>query len=314
MRRLLITSVLALSALSLVGCTAGGLSGASTSGQPDSKTTDSTMPGGALTEQAPAAAGAPVARDSAGATVAVGGERDVITTGHLSLTVPSPGQAADDATGIVEQAGGRVDARTENPRPQPVDHGPDSATSGATQSSQTDSAQLTLRIPSTILSSTLAKLKKLGTVQDSSLTSQDVTAQSQDLDARVIALRTSVDRLVALMAKADSTADLIAIESALSERQANLEGLEAQKRVLDSQVQLATITLDLHSVADAPVKTPDTFLSGLAAGWNSFVAFFAGVVVVLGVLVPWIVLATLIAAGTLTILRIRRRAGKAATG
>jgi hypothetical protein len=302
MRRLLITSVLALAALSLAGCTAGGPSGASTTVQPDSK----------MTEQAPNV-GAPAARDSAGGAVTITTERDVITTGSLSLTVQRPTEAADEATRIVEQAGGRVDARTENPSPKPVERVPEGAVPGAPEASGSDRVQLTLRIPSTVLSSTLSDVKKLGTVQDSSLTSQDVTAQSQDLDARVTALRTSVDRLVALMAKADSTADLIAIESALSERQANLEGLEAQKRVLDSQVQLATITLDLHSEADAPVETPDTFLSGLAAGWNAFVSFFAGVVVVLGVLVPWIVLVALIAAGTLTVLRIRRKAGKAAT-
>jgi hypothetical protein len=297
MRRLLITSALALCALSLVGCTASGASDAQMS---------TVMPNSEIGKQAPDVAGAPAARDSAGGAVTFTTEREVITTGSLSITVEHPAAAADDAAGIVERAGGRVDARTENPRPQPLT-GED-----ADAELETDRAQLTLRIPSAVLTDTLAELKKLGKVQDSSLTSQDVTAQSQDLDARVTALRTSVDRLVALMAKADSTADLIAIESALSERQANLEGLEAQKRVLDSQVQLATITLDLHSVADAPVKTPDTFLSGLAAGWDAFVGFFAGVVVVLGVLVPWIILAAAIAAGALTILRLRRKAGNAA--
>ncbi|MEO9015550.1 MAG: DUF4349 domain-containing protein [Terrimesophilobacter sp.] len=297
MRRLLITSALALCALSLVGCSTSGTSDAQTS---------TVMPDSAATEQAPDAAGAPAARDAVGGAVTIATEREVITTGHLSITVAHPAAAADDAARIVEQAGGRVDARTENPRPQPL--------TGAKSDAElpTDRAQLTLRIPSAVLTDTLAELKKLGTVQDSSLTSQDVTAQSQDLDARVGALRTSVDRLVALMAKANSTADLIAIESALSERQANLEGLEAQKRVLDSQVQLATITLDLHSEADAPAVTPDTFLSGLATGWSAFVGFFAGVVVVLGVLVPWIVLAALISAGTLVVLRIRRKTGRTA--
>jgi Domain of unknown function (DUF4349) len=297
MRRLLITSALALCALSLVGCTASGTSDAQLS---------SVTPNSEIGKQAPDAAGAPAARDSAGGAVTIASEREVITTGSLSVTVEHPAEAADDAARIVEQAGGRVDARSENPRPGPLMEGSD------TKTSETDRAQLTLRIPSAVLTATLIDLKKLGTVQDSSLTSQDVTAQSQDLDARVTALRTSVDRLVALMAKAESTADLIAIESALSERQANLEGLEAQKRVLDSQVQLATITLDLHSRADAPVKTPDTFLSGLAAGWDAFVGFFAGVVVVLGVLVPWIILAAAIAAGALAILRLRRKAGNAA--
>jgi hypothetical protein len=297
MRRLLITSALALCALSLVGCTAGGASDAQMS---------TVMPNSEIGKQAPDVAGAPAARDSAGGAVTFTTEREVITTGSLSITVEHPAAAADDAARIVERAGGRVDARTENPRPQPLTG--EKLDAGI----ETDRAQLTLRIPSAVLTGTLADLKKLGTVLDSSLTSQDVTAQSQDLDARVTALRTSVDRLVALMAQADSTADLIAIESALSERQANLEGLEAQKRVLDSQVQLATISLDLHSEANAPVKTPDTFLSGLAAGWDAFVGFFAGVVVVLGVLVPWIILTAVIAAGVLAVLRLRRKAGKPA--
>jgi hypothetical protein len=299
MRRLLITTVLALSALSLVGCTAG--SGANTSNTGDSQV-------------APAPQGAPEqadsgfatgGRDASGKTISEPRGRQVITTGRLALTVEDPAAAADDVARIVERAGGRVDARTENPSPVPLTEKPEATGSDVTTPSR-DRAQLTVRIPSSALTATLLEVKRLGTVLDSSLTSQDVTSQSQDLDARVTALRTSVDRLVALMAKADSTADLIAIESALSERQANLESLEAQKRVLDSQVELATITVELSSVADAPVETPDTFLSGLAAGWNAFVAFFAGVVVVLGVLIPWIALAAVITAVALLVVRKRK--------
>lgn len=296
MRRLLITTVLALSALTLAGCTAG--SGTSTSelgGSPVSP------PQQGAPEQADSGF-ATDGRDAPGKTISEPLNRQVITTGRLALTVEDPAAAADDVARIVERAGGRVDARTENPQPVPLTEGPDATTPDRNR------AQLTVRIPQAALTATLLELKRLGTVLDSSLTSQDVTSQSQDLDARITALRTSVDRLVALMAKADSTADLIAIESALSERQANLESFEAQKRVLDSQVELATISVDLSSVADAPVETPDTFLSGLAAGWMAFVAFFAGVVVVLGVLVPWIALAAIVSAAAVLVLRKRKAA------
>jgi hypothetical protein len=72
---------------------------------------------------------------------------------------------------------------------------------------------------------------------------------------------------------------------------------------------MSTITLSLVSVAAAPVVEPDTFLSGLLAGWNAFVAFFAGLLVAFGVLLPWLVFAGLI---TLVILLLVRRARRKA--
>ncbi len=72
---------------------------------------------------------------------------------------------------------------------------------------------------------------------------------------------------------------------------------------------MSTIALSLITVADAPVVEPDTFLSGLIAGWNAFVAFFAGLLVALGVLLPWLVFAGLI---TLVIILLVRRARRKA--
>ena len=254
---------------------------------------------------APSAGAPEIARDGGGVADSANGfagpdadkarqstfeDRKVITTGQLNLTVESPTEAADEAVRIVERSGGHIDERTEQP---PV-------------KGEKGSARLTVRIPSDKLTATLDDLKALGTLQDTSISSQDVTAAAQDLDARITALQTSVDRLLDLMTKATSTADLITIESALSERQANLDALTAQKRSLDGQVELSTISVFLGSEADAPPETPDTFFSGLIAGWNAFVAVFAGALVVLGVLVPWIALAAI--AGVIVLAIVRARA------
>jgi len=88
---------------------------------------------------------------------------------------------------------------------------------------------------------------------------------------------------------------LIELETAISDRQGNLESMEAQQRSLADQVQMSTVSLSLVSTADAPVDSPDTFLSGLGTGWSSLVAFFSGVLVVAGVLLPWIVLVGVLA-------------------
>lgn len=217
-------------------------------------------------------------------------DRQVIVTGWVTVTVEEPRDAATEAIRIAESIGGRVDSRTEY---APIDGDKGSAT-------------LTLRLPAESLTATIDKLTALGEVQEISLNSSDVTMATQDLDARITALSASVDRLLVLLATAQDTDTLIQLETAISDRQAQLESLISERRYYSDQVALSTVTLNLVSVADAPVKQPDTFVSGLIAGWNAFVAFFQGLLVVVGVLVPWIVLAALITAIVLWLIKRRQ--------
>jgi len=233
--------------------------------------------------------------DSGGATPE-SADRDVIVQGYLTITAEDPIEAADDAVGIVERAGGRVDSRSEQPG---VDGG------------ENASAQLVVRIPSAELTETLDEIKELGEVENVSINSTDVTAQSQDLDARIEALQASVDRLLALLASATSTTDLIAIETALSERQANLESLQAQRRYLSEQVDLSTITVDFGSEDSAPVDEPEGFVDGLAAGWNALVAFLGATLIAFGVALPWLATIAVLALVVLLIVRGVRRSRRA---
>lgn len=219
-------------------------------------------------------------------------DRQVITTGWVTVIVEQPLDAAAEAVRITESAGGRVDGRTEY---APVD-------------GRRGSATLTLRLPADRLTAVLEDLKALGEVDEVSLNSSDVTMETRDLDARITALEAAVERLLALLATADTTEALIQLETAITDRQAELESLKSQQRYLADQVSMSTITLNLVSTQDAPVDDPVTFLDGLEAGWNAFVAFFAGLVVALGVLLPWLVLAGVIAFVIIVIVRARRRA------
>lgn len=272
MRRLLITATLLSGAILLTGCTAGS----------------------SADSQAPAVGGAPADSSYQYGTVdGVPGPKEgiredatgdisgpqIITTVEVTVTVDSPVKAADEAARITLASGGTVAYRVEN-EPSGKNLG---------------SAQLTLRIPSAKLADTLEKLKDLGVARNTSVNSTDVTQQSQDIDARIKALQTSVDRLLALMEKATSTQDLITIESALSERQAELESLETQKRYLDDQIALSTVSLYLISEQDTPKDEPDNFWTGLVAGWNGLVAFLSTALIVIGAMIPWLALLGLIA-------------------
>ena len=272
MRRFLIPAVVLVTALSLAGCSA------------------------AMTEQSPGIAdsgGAPeAAYESEGESPSV--PRQVIVTGSMIVTVDAPADAAADAARIAEASGGRVDARSET-APTDGDKG---------------RATLTLRLPSEGLQATLDKIKALGSLEQLDLETSDVTTEVEDLDARISALKKSLARLRILLGKARTIADLITLETEITSRQGELESLQSQQRYYADQVDLSTIDLTLISEADAPVDTPDTFLSGLAAGWASFVAFISGLLVVVGALIPWAIFLGILGAAVYFFIkwRIRRKA------
>ena len=227
-----------------------------------------------------------------------GDGRQVIEQGYLAITADDPIEAADDAAQLVEDAGGRVDSRSEQP---PVEGGGDEG-----------GAQLVVRIPSDVLDETIDEIKELGELEQVQLSSTDVTAQTQDLDARITALQASVDRLLALLASATSTADLITIETALSERQADLESFQAQRRGLGEQVDFATVSVDFGSEATAPADTPRTFFSAVAAGWEALVGFVGAAAIAFGLALPWLVVTAIIAGLVLLVVRLVRRPGRVA--
>ncbi|MGA1563349.1 MAG: DUF4349 domain-containing protein [Pontimonas sp.] len=218
-------------------------------------------------------------------------EPDIIRTGYLSLSVDSPSETADQITDVVEAAGGRIASRSDY---TPVDYGQ-------------PSSYLEARIPYDVLDATVETIQELGDVQEVSLNSVDVSLQKVDLDARIGVLEAAIERLNELLAEAASTSDLIAVESALSERQAELDSLQSQRDYLSDQTLFATLSISLITPANATPAEPDGFLDGIVRGWESILAFFAGTIVWAGILVPWLGLAAVVIAMILLLRRLRRR-------
>ncbi len=221
-------------------------------------------------------------------------EPDVITTGYLSMSVDEPTTVADAITDVVVASGGRVASRSDY---TPVDFGQ-------------PSTYLEVRIPSSDLDATVAAITDLGDVQEISVNTVDVSLQKVDLDARIVVLEAAIERLTTLLASAETTADLITIESALAERQAELDSLQSQRDYLSDQTLFATLSINLITPADATPSDPDGFLDGVIRGWESVLAFFAGTVVWAGILVPWIGLAIVVVGLLWAIARIRAARSK----
>ncbi|MDM7490275.1 DUF4349 domain-containing protein [Rhodococcus sp. GXMU-t2271] len=212
--------------------------------------------------------------------------RKEIVTGYLVLRADDPIAAGRQVVTLVEAAGGRVDSVTEQPGTSSV---------------------LTVRVPADRLTGTIEDIRGLGDVTSLTTTREDVTLQYTDLEARIAALQSSVDRLRALMASAANTADLIEAENALAQRQSELDGLVAQQRYLADQIELSTLTVDISAERRAD---RDSFWDGVLAGWDALRSALAGSVVALGVALPWVGFLAVCAAVVYVIVRLLARRGK----
>jgi len=218
-------------------------------------------------------------------------DRKEIVTGRIELTAADPVSTGREVVTVVEAAGGRVDSLTEQPETSSV---------------------LTVRVPAGSLDSVLDDVSTLGTVTSLTTGRDDVTMRYTDLEARVGALRASVERLRALMDSATSTADLIEAESALAERQADLDSLEAQRRQLDDRIDLSTLTVDIST--DRRPSDQDSFWDGLVSGWNSLWRTLGDAVVAAGVALPWVVFLIVCGGVVYLVVRIVARFGRSSAG
>ncbi|WP_295774578.1 DUF4349 domain-containing protein [uncultured Microbacterium sp.] len=295
--------------------TSSGVSGSSTvAGAADSAsegaTTDQSAQGFAGSEAgsapvAPDQSGAGARSDASSSTAAAG--REIVATGSSTVAVDDIGDAVRVIGDAATAAGGYVESSQlgDGGVAMPLD----AATSGATPSS----GWITVRVPADALASAMDGLGAVGEVTATSVTRSDVTDQAIDLRARVAAGEASVARLTELMAQAGSVSDLIAAESALAERQAQLDSDRQILQSLSSQVAMSTLTVQLTARAASVAADPAGFGDGLAAGWNGLVATLNGVVIGLGFLLPWIAVAGIVAAVVWGVRRFvrRRRAARA---
>lgn len=250
-----------------------------------------------LRAQAPEAADSYAAKDIAPGPVppdqpltAPGKNREVVTTGSATVTVKDTADSANEFAAWAEKHGGRVDGRTES-----------RSHDGHT------SATLTVRVPSKYVSAAVTELRKLGIVDNVSLQRDDVTAEGQDLDARIKALKISVERLEGILARAGSSSEVIEAESALSSRQQELDALTVQRRSLSDQVTLSTIDVSFVQESKPGSVAPGGFRGGLVKGWNSVVDTVNSVVTAAGVVVPWLAIAGGLGLAWWIIRRARRR-------
>jgi len=250
--------------------------------------------GAAVSEPAAAPSAAASAGGSSGGS---GGQntppllanRDVIYTADITVRATNIKQAVSSVESLVGNHGGVVYAEQVDLTPKDPENPGDA------------SATITLKVPPDQLSATLTDVSDVGTEVSRNENSDDVTSKVVDVNARIDAANASIARLTDLLNHTGSVADLLNVESDLSQRDADLESLEQQQKALKAQTSQATITV--HLVATPPVAkvAPPVkkahvfgFLRGLRGGWHAFTAAVSGVATALGALLPFLIVLAII--------------------
>ncbi|MEG4634321.1 DUF4349 domain-containing protein [Microcoleus sp. AR_TQ3_B6] len=168
----------------------------------------------------------------------------LIKKAELSVVVKSIDATTKSVTNIVEKQQGDI-LGFQNQKP------PDS--------SVRQTASVEIRVPQERLETTLEALAKLGTVENRSLTAQDVTEQLVDSEARLRNLRKSEEMVLKIMERSGSVGDVLKASQELSNIRESIERIDAQLKSLRNQVAYSTISLTLEAAVSAQ-QTPEPSL------------------------------------------------------
>jgi Domain of unknown function (DUF4349) len=291
-------------ALLLAGCSPAGPSGSASS-----SSFSASQPG----SQHAAAQGVPAAQPAAGAASGAASApasqsarlalatQSIVYTATLIAGVRNVTAAASQATDLVVAQGGYVSSEQASARAMTVTR---------------PTVKLQLKIPVAVYQPTLSKLARLGTQMELSEQARDVTQQVADVNSLVTSAQDAITQLQALLKRAGSVADLLSVQDQINQQESSLEALQAQQRALAGETSYATVSVTLvgpqpahHTVKKAARQ--HGFLAGLTSGWHGLRIAVSGVLTAIGALLPFAVVAAVLAgagyAGRRRLRRLLRR-------
>lgn len=317
-RRAGVASIIGLvvGAVLLAGCTGGGADDSGTveavPGAPGLDLAEGDVADEQARVDAEAAGGEAAGSTVTSVDVTVLEDRSVIYTVELLVEVDDVAQAADDAAGIAARFGGYVQSETTfGLTPDPIPLPEETFGEIAPFPIEDSQAVVVLRVPAENHLEAADALEDLGETISRSRNAQDVTEEVVDVESRIETQQASIDRLQALLAEASDISDILAIESELSLRIAELESLQARQEQLTGLSTLATLTVTF-TPPDTVVEEGTGFVAGLEAGWRAFVRAIELGLTALGALLPFVALFALLLAPVVAwlIVRHRRRAAR----
>lgn len=163
-------------------------------------------------------------------------------------------------------------------------------------------ASFTCRVPSDRLDEFIGTVGGLGNVTYSNEDAKDVTLSYVDTEARIESLQTEYDRLLELLAEAESIDSIIVLEQRITEVRYQLESYKSQLRTYDNLVDYSTVYLNVNEVKRITAAEQETvweriqsdFSDNIYDIWVGLQDFFVWFVANIPYFVIWAVIIAII--------------------
>lgn len=295
-RRLLASFLMVMLLLSLTACGGGSASNSAAEETMDFATTESMV-----MDEAPMEMGyseiavedTVEAESAAGNMGAVVMGQKLIRTAWLELESTEFDEAAQGLKDLTEEYGGYF----EN-------------SSVANHKNGSRWGDYTIRVPAERFEAFLNQAGTLCHLTWQEVTQDDVSEVYYDTEGRLKTQEIKLERLQALLAKAEVMEDIITLESAISETEWQIENLSGTLRHYDGMVNYATVHVNLSEVYKLSnvEEVPDTFGQRMAAafgdGWSSFLNGMENFAVALAYSWVWVIV---LAAILMIVVRVVRK-------
>jgi len=163
-------------------------------------------------------------------------DRKLIYTAYYSINTVDIEGSYKTVMNAVEQAGGYLsNENTYGTEPEEI------GDSGRT-------TYMTVRIPIENFDSFIAVLGTVGEVTSKSLSTEDITDEYFDVDARIEMLEGRLERLKEHLAEATEMEDIIALEAEISDVLYELDSYKGTMRKFNDRIEYSTVNIDLYEV------------------------------------------------------------------
>ncbi|MCL2051688.1 MAG: DUF4349 domain-containing protein [Lachnospiraceae bacterium] len=134
---------------------------------------------------------------------------------------------------------------------------------------QSRNAYMTIRIPADSYDSFINMVSNISNVLYHYESIRDVTLQYADTESRKEALEVEHDRLLELLARAESIEDILLLEQRMSEVRYHMEWLGSQLKTFDNLVAYSTVSLSVQEVTELTIVEELSFGEKIRIGFSS---------------------------------------------
>ena len=155
--------------------------------------------------------------------------------------------------------------------------------------------RFTLKVPQKNFQTAVNELEKLGEVNNKRISSRDITREYIDLQSRLKSYQVQEERYLELLEQAKNVEDMLKIEKELNRVRRKIEQIQGQLNYYNNKNSCSTINATFTEPKPVINNNSWGILDSLKQSIQEFVNSINAIIVISGALIPWLVLALLLA-------------------